>query len=170
MWLIFLVLVGAMLTHRFTLNVLMTQLEKIGILVSEEEIFDGHALSIVRVAVYLIPALLALIFRKRLFEDSSRMENLIVNLSCMSGFVLMIGLAEGANLYARMAAYFEVFTALSLPWMIHKIFDKWSATLMSILCTSCFFGYFLYEFVVSKSFDADYQAITLGQFMMELLA
>jgi hypothetical protein len=169
MWVLFLLTLAAMLTYRFTLGVLMAQAERIGILVSEEELFDGNSINILRVAVYMVPAVMALIFRRRLFEDSSRMENLIVNLSCVSGFILMIGLTEGANLYARMAAYFEVFTALALPWMIRKIFDKWSETLVTIVCAVCFFGYFLYEFLVSKAFDANYHAITLRQFILELL-
>ncbi len=169
MWILLLLTLAALLTYRSTLGVLMSWAEQIGILVSEEELFDGQALSILRVAVYLVPAVLTLIFRKRLVADTSRMENLMVNLSCVSGFVLMLGLAEGANLFARMAAYFEVFTALSLPWMIRKIFDKWSATFVSVVCAVCFFGYFLYEFMISKAFGANYHAITLGQFIVELL-
>ncbi len=168
-WGLFLLTVVAMMTYRSTLGAVMSWAEQIGILVSEEELFDGHALSILRVAVYLVPAVLALIFRSRLFGDSTRTENLIVNLSCVSGFVLMLGLTEGANLYARMAAYFEIFTALSLPWMIQKIFNKWSAALVSVMTAVCFFGFFLYEFMISKSFDANYHAITLGQFIVELL-
>ena len=81
----------------------------------------------------------------------------------------MIGLIQGANLFARMAAYYEIALSISFPWMIRKIFDKKSAQFLTIIATACFFGYFLYEFGVSKSFDSGYRAITLWQFFRELL-
>ena len=83
-------------------------------------IFDAHQVNILRVVVYWLPAILVLIFRRRLSRNSNRIENLFVNMSVVSAFILTIGLVQGANLYTRMAAYFEIATAIALPWMIKE--------------------------------------------------
>lgn len=158
----------AMATYDATLGAFMEYAQSIGALVAEIEVFDNNPINILRVIVYWIPALLALAFRKRLFSNSTRTENLFVNMSMVSAFILMIGLIQAANLFARMAAYFEIATAISLPWMIKKLFTKRSARAVTICAAILCFGYFLYEFGVSKDFGNDYSAITLWQFVTDL--
>lgn len=158
----------AMATYDATLGAFMEYAQSIGALVAEGEVFDGHQINIMRVLVYWVPALLALIFRRRLFTHTTRAENLFVNMSIVSAFVLTIGLVQGANLYARMAGYFEIATAIALPWMIYKLFTKQSARIVTVIAGLLYFGYFMFEFTMSKNFDADYRAITLWQFIMSL--
>ena len=148
----------------------MNYAQSLGAFVAEDEVFDGNQINVIRVIVYWIPTLIALIFRNRLFYNSTRAENLFVNMSIVSAFILMIGLVEGANLYARMAGYFEIATAVALPWMIKKIFNHRSARIVTYIAVLCYFGYFLYELVFTKRFDADYSAITLWQFIQSLFA
>mgnify|MGYP002509961115 CR=1 FL=1 len=158
----------AMATYNVTLGAFMNYAQSIGAFVAEDEVFDGHQINILRVAVYWVPVLLALVFRRRLFHDSTRAENLFVNMSMVSAFILTIGLVEGANLYARMAGYFEVATAVALPWMIKKLFTKQSAQLVTTCAAILYFGYFLYEFSISKDFGNTYRAISLWQFIVSL--
>lgn len=159
----------AMATYDSTLGVFMDYAQSLGALVDESELFDGYKINILRVAVYWVPSFLALAFRKRLFRTSTRYENLFANMAIVSSIILMIGLVQGANLYARMAAYFEIATALTLPWMIKKLFTKRSAQYVTICAVVLYFGYFLYEFSASKNFGSDYSAITLWQFVSELI-
>ena len=159
----------AMATYDVTLGAFMEYAQSIGMLVDESELFDGHQINYLRVVVYWIPTILALIFRKRLFHDSSRTENLFANMAIVSSIILMLGLVQGANLYARMAAYFEIATAITLPWMIYKLFVKNSAQFVSAMAMVCYFGYFCYEFGVSKYFGAQYKAITLWEFLVDLI-
>ena len=98
----------AMLTYDYTLGAFMEYAQSIGALVDEGELFDGHSINVMRVLVYWVPALLALIFRRRLFTTSSKEENLFVNMSIVSAFILTLGLVQAANLFARMAGYFEI--------------------------------------------------------------
>ena len=167
------VLLGAtlfsMATYDSTLGRFMEYAQSLGAMVAEIEVFDSHQINILRVIVYWIPAVLALIFRQRLFSDSTREENLFVNMSAVSAFILTIGLVQGANLFARMAAYFEIATSVALPWMIKKLFTKQSAQLVTFAAVVLYFGYFLYEFGISKNFGTEYSAITLWQFFRELI-
>ena len=168
-WILLGATVFAMATYDVTLGMFMEYAQSIGALVAEIEVFDGHQINILRVLVYWIPALLALVFRRRLFHNSTCTENMFVNMSIVSAFILTLGLVQGANLYARMAGYFEIATAVALPWMIKKLFNKQSAEFVTVLAALMYFGYFLFEFAVSKNFVSDYNAITLGQFVVSLV-
>ena len=159
----------AMVTYDTTLGVFMEYAQSIGALVDESELFDGHQINFLRVVVYWIPTLLALFFRRRLFSNSSRTENLFANMAIVSSLILTLGIVQGANLYARMAAYFEIAQAITVPWMIKKLFDVRSRKIVTIIAVVCYFGYFLYEFGVSKNFGGQYHAISLWQFILELL-
>ena len=160
--------VFAMITYDVTLGAFMEYAQSVGALVAEIELFDGHSINILRVLVYWVPAVLALIFRDRLFKDSTKTENLFVNMSIVSAFILTLGTVQAANLFARMAGYFEVATAVALPWIIKKLFAKRSAELVTTIAGVLYFGYFIYEFMVSKNFDNDYAAITMWQFIQSL--
>lgn len=163
-WALFAAVLFSMATYNSTIGKFMEYAQSIGAMVADIEVFDSHQINILRVMVYWIPALLALVFRQRLFNDSTREEILFVNMSLVSAFILMIGLVQGANLFARMAAYFEIATAVALPWMIKKLFTKQSAQMVTAIAAILYFGYFLYEFGISKNFGTEYSAITLWQF------
>lgn len=159
----------AMATYDKTLGAFMNYAQSIGALVDEGELFDGHQINFLRIAVYWVPSLLALAFRKQLFKNSTRSENLFVNMSIVSSMILTLGMVQAANLFARMAAYFEVATAVAIPWMIKRLFTKRSAQYVTVCAVVLYFGYFLYEFAVSKNFGSDYSAITPWQFVLELV-
>lgn len=164
-WLLLAAVLVSMATYDTTFGALMSIALDMGINIVDWELFDGHSINPIRVIVYWIPAILALIFRNRLFNDSSRVENLFANLSIGAALILTIGLREGANLFARMAAYYEIAIGITLPWMIKKLFTKQSANFVLTVATVLYFGYFLYEHAVSKNFGADYSATTLWQFI-----
>ena len=168
-WGLLAVTIFSMATYDATLGRFMNYAQSIGAMVSEIEVFDGHQINILRVLVYWIPVILTLVFRRRLFNGSStRAEYLFTNMSIVSAFILTIGLVQGANLYARMAAYFEIATAVALPWIIKKLFTKQSAQYITIIACVLYFGYFMFEFSVSKSFNTEYSDITLWKFFTGL--
>ena len=168
-WLVVLAAVATLLTYESTLGALMAQVDEMGGDIAAEELFDGNSINVLRVAVYWVPGLLALVFRRHVNHNSTRMENLFVNMSILCACVLSIGLAEGANLYGRMAGYFEIAIAIAMPYIIHKIFNRRSERLVSGVATLLFLGYFCYEFAISKNFGANYSAISAGQFLLELI-
>ena len=167
-WILLAATLFAMATYHSTFGKFMTYAQSIGLLVAEIELFDNHSINILRVMVYWVPALMALFFRERLFYNSTRTENLFVNMSIVSAFILTIGLVQGANLYARMAAYFEVATIIALPWMINGVFNNRSAKFVSTSAYILYFIYFFYENAINRGFEYDYNAITLWQFIQSL--
>lgn len=169
-WILLLAVLFSMATYDTTFGALMNTAISMGINIVDWELFDGHSINLIRVIVYWIPAVLALVFRRRLFLDSTRAENLFTNMAIGAAFIITIGLRQGANLFARMAAYYEISVGIALPWMIKKIFIKQSAQLVTVIAVVLYFVYFLYEFGVSKNFGADYSAISLWQFIQSLFS
>jgi len=167
------IMIGAtaftLVTYDSTLGVVMEYVDEMGGDIAAEELFDGNSINVLRVAVYWVPALLALVFKRYVNHNSTGTENLFVNMSVLCACIISIGLAEGANLYGRMAGYFEIAMAVSLPYIIRKIFNKGSAQLVSRAAMLLFLGYFCYEFTFSKNFTDGYRAITFGQFLLELI-
>lgn len=168
-WIMLGITAFTLITYNSTLGAVMAYVDELGGSIAEEELFDGNSINVLRVAVYWVPGLLALVFRRHVNHNSTRMENLFVNMSVLCACVLSIGLAEGANLYGRMAGYFEIAIAIAMPYIIHKIFNRRSERLVSGVATLLFLGYFCYEFTISKNFGADYSAISAGQFLLELI-
>lgn len=167
-WILLAAVLFAMATYDITLGAFMEYAQSLGALVDEGELFDGHSINILRILVYWIPAVLALIFRRRLFHDSTRIENAFVNMSIVSAFILTIGLVQAANLFARMAGYFEVATIIALPWMIKKLFTRQSAQFVTRCACVLYFVYFWYENAINRDFANDYSAITLWDYILSL--
>ena len=159
-----------MLTYNTTMTAFMNFAQSIGAMVKADEVFDGHQINVLRVAVYWVPALLMLVFHRRLLTHTTRTENLFLNMSIVSALILSIGLVEGANLYARMAGYFELATAVALPWIIQRLFTRQSAKLVTLFAGILYFGYFMFEFAITKNFGTEYSAITLWELVRELIA
>ena len=168
-WLLLVVILFTMATYDVTLGAFLSYTASIGFDINEKEVFDGHSINLLRVIVYWIPGLLALFFRERLFQHSSKEENLFVNMSILSAMILMLGLVEGANMYARMTGYFVVGTLIALPWIINKLFTKQSAQFVTVCASVLYFGYFWYEYAIHMNFASEYKAITLWQFIQSLL-
>lgn len=168
-WILLAATLFAMATYDVTLGMFMEYAQSIGALVDESELFDNHQINILRVLVYWVPVILSFAFRRLLFHDSTRVENLFVNMSIVSAFILTLGLVQAANLFARMAAYFEIASVIALPWMVKKLFTKRSEHFVTIMAGALYFGYFLYEFGVSKNFGASYSAISLWEFICSML-
>ena len=137
--------------------------------VSSEEIIGTTAINPIRVAVYAVTPLFALVFRKYMnFRKEDREHNILVNMSFLTVSVMAIGLANAANMFARMGQYFEFGLICSLPWMLTKPFEKYSQRLVSLIAIICFAGYFCYANLVQIVFDDHFGKYTLMEFLQRL--
>lgn len=139
--------------------------------ISSEEIIGTAAINPIRVAVYAVVPVFALLFRKWLFLDGTdREHNILVNMSILTVAIMSIGLVNAANMFARMGQYFEFGLICSLPWMLPKIFDRRSERLMTAITLACFLGYFCYANLVQIYFDDHFGRYTLGHFIKSLFS
>ena len=169
----YIILLGAllvMLTFESTLTTFIEASDDMGKHVATEEVFDNHSMSFIRVLVYSVVPIMTFVFRQQLFEDSTPAENLFVNMSIICFFVNSVGLVSAANLFSRLATYFEFGTIISLPIVVNKAFEKETAKTVMVIAMVCYFGYFLYEFIVSKNFSDSYRSISIFEFIQGVFA
>ncbi len=150
-------------------GILTTMLEvadEVGKNVSADEVFDGNQMSIFRVLVYSIVPFTALIFKNRLSMEYDEKTQVFMQMSIMSLVFMLMGTMDGANMFGRMANYFEFGYICILPWLIKQLFNKQSVTILSILLIVCFNVFYLHD---NQGFNYEYRHKTIIQFVREVI-
>ena len=143
----------------------MEQANDLGKTLADYEVFDDNTINIFRLAVYAVTPLACLIFQKWILHDSSRMDHILIHMSIISLAFMSMGTQAGANMFARMATYFELGTICILPTMLKKTFDKQSYRMITAVACVCFIGFFVYANAINIDFGQEYRSITLWQFL-----
>jgi len=137
----------------------MDQVNEMGKTLADYEVFDEHTVNTLRLLVYAIPPLISLVFRRWVNRDTTVMDNLMMQMSIISLSFMLLGTQSGANMFARMAMYFELGTICYLPKMLDKIFEKQSYRLVAMIACVCFMGFFVYANRIANPFGQDYRWI-----------
>lgn len=153
---------GVMMNFKEVITAFMEQANELGKTLADYEVFDNNTINIFRLAVYAVPPVLSFVFRKWIFKDSLKMDHVLVHMSIISLAFMFMGTQSGANMFARMAMYFELGTICCLPQMIKKTFEERSYRLVSGIAIACFFGFFLYANAIAGDFGQDYRWIFGG--------
>lgn len=157
-----------LMNFKEVITTFLEQADEIGKTIADYEVFDDNTVNVFRIAVYAVPPLFSLVFQKWILHDSSSTKNVFVHMSIVSLAFMVMGTQSGANMFGRMANYFELGTICCLPWMLKQTFDKRSNRLVTAVAAVCFFGYFLYANAISSNFGQNYQSISLLQFIISL--
>jgi hypothetical protein len=155
----------AMLTFESTIATFLEYADRIGKTVSESELFDGHRMNSIRVAVYGIVPLVTLIYRERLDPYMERIHRILINMSIFSFVFMLPGTITGGNLFGRVSTYFEISNVCILPWLIDTLFNERSAYLLKRIAVVAFLLFFLYDM---RNFDSLFYAMDLRGFLQTL--
>lgn len=148
----------------------LEQADEVGKTIADYEVFDDHTVNIFRIAVYAVPPLISLVFQKWIFCDTTKMKYVLVHMSIISLACMIMGTQSGANMFGRMANYFELGTVCTLPWMLEQTFDKRSNRLISSAAVVAFLGYFMYANMIASDFGQVYRSMSLFQFIVSLFS
>ena len=129
--------------------------------------FTGEGINIFRVLVCNVPLVLSFVYRRRLFADSTKAENLIMNLTMLNGAIMFVGLFGTANYFGRLANYFLIFQSLSLPWMLKKIGGK-DGRVLALLMVLGYIAYFYYANVINQPFDQGFARLSISEYFAQL--
>lgn len=136
--------------------------ERLGIPLSVQELYDGHAISPLRLAVYAIVPLCCFFFTDSIRYEGGRMGYLFAQMSVVSFAIMCPGVRSGANLFGRMANYFEPGMLVCLPWILRRTFTPESRRMVTGLAIVCFLVYFIYANGIHASFDDMYRIRIFG--------
>ncbi len=90
--------------------------------VSDYTSWNDDGTNPLRVAVYSIPALLALLGKERIKEENDPVINLSANMSIISMGLYLISMVTSGIFIGRLPIYCSLFGYILLPWEIENIF------------------------------------------------
>lgn len=140
--------------------------DQIGKNVAIEEVLDGNQMNIFRVLVYSIVPVTAFLFKNRLQNKYNERTQLFLQMAIISMLLMLMGTMNGANMFGRMANYFEFGFICSLPWVIRQLFNEKSIKLINIVLVVSFVGFYLYD---NQGFDVMYHHKTITHFISEVV-
>lgn len=104
------VAVVAVLMMNFTevITEFMEQANDLGKTLAEYELFNDHTVNLFRLAVYAVVPLISFVFQKWVLQGANKTEHVLVHMSIISLAFMVMGTQSGANMFGRMATYFEL--------------------------------------------------------------
>jgi len=124
----------------------------IGVNYDPSFILNKAGVNPLRIAIFSVAPILSYIYREEINNSEDKMIIIAVNFSIISFLFMLVASYGGANMFGRLASYFEPFTYLVIPWILYKFIPKnynW------IFIGSFIFAYsffFYYQFVIVKNF------------------
>lgn len=125
-----------------------------------DNIVGSAGMNTIRFLVAAVPLVIAIAGRKIIKAENNRLINICTNMSCFYVAVQFASLFVGAIYIGRIAAYFNIYNLILLPWMIKNCFTKQSTSLVKIICVVCYCVYFYYQMVVT--WNLEYVSDILG--------
>ena len=155
-----------MLTFNDSISRILEYADTIGKSASEEMVFSGEGMNILRVAVYSIVPVLSLIFRRVLEPQMERKQYIMLHMSIISFMFMLLAAIDGANMFGRMARYFEVGTIYMFPWIIRHLFKQKSQKAVVTAYVGAFGIFAAYQYM---GFDSAYSGITLLELLRSVI-
>lgn len=101
--------------------------------------------NMVRVLVYSVPALMALLGFRYILRSRDRAANLCINASMITMAVYVASAVTSGIYIGRIPIYTTLHGYAVLPWLIDQIFEKLSAKLMKLLLVLFYLAFFVYQ-------------------------
>ena len=101
--------------------------------------------NLIRVLVYSVPALAALLGRRYIQHNRDPVINMCINASMIT-FAKYADSAVTSGIYiGRIPIYTTLYGYMVLPWLIDQIFEKQSGRLIKLLMIGCYVGFYYYQ-------------------------
>lgn len=99
----------------------------------------------IRVLVYAVPSLVAIIGRRYVRQANDPIINLCVNASMITTAIYLVSMVTSGIYIGRLPIYTTLHGYIALPWLIDTIFEKSSARLIKLLMIVCFLSFFFIQ-------------------------
>lgn len=110
---------------------------------------EGVGSSVFRLLIAAVPCVLAFIGRKIVQVEGNAVINIAINMSVLNLCLYFIATFSSGMVVGRVAAYFDIFNIILLPWLIKHIFTKESSQIITVLCVGAYTVFFYLQMVVT---------------------
>lgn len=113
--------------------------------VSDWQNSNDDGTNVIRVIIYCIPAVFALIGRKKINTINNPVINLCANMSIAAAGFYIVSIFTSGIFMGRIPIYFSLYNYILLPWEIKHIFQKDVAKAVTAMMIVAYIGYYFYS-------------------------
>lgn len=113
------------------------------------QFLETEGTNILRVFVFAVPPMLALVFRRYLDAVKYPILDLAVNMSIISMGAYIISAVTSGIFIGRIPIYFSLYNYILLPWLLENVFEKRSQKLVYAVLIACYMYFYYYQVSVS---------------------
>lgn len=110
-----------------------------------DQYLSTEGTSTLRVTVYSIPALVALVFRKKIIAANNYIINICANMSIATLGIYVLSAFSSGLFIGRLPIYFSLYNYILLPWEIENIFTKQTAKVIYSFMIAFYMVYYVYQ-------------------------
>jgi len=114
---------------------------------------EGTGSSVFRLLIAAVPCVLAFMGRKIVEKEGNMVIDIAINMSVLNLCLYFIATFSSGMVIGRVAAYFDIFNIILLPWLLKHIFTKQSSQIMTMLCVGAYTVFFYLQMVVTWNMD-----------------
>ncbi len=112
---------------------------------SINDFLNTRGTNLLRVLVFSMPALIALIFKKKIAAFNNPLIDLSVGMSIATmGWYLISAFTSGIFI-GRIPIFFSLYNYILLPWEIKNLFDEKTSRFLSVLMICCYMVFYYYQ-------------------------
>ncbi len=114
--------------------------------ISNWEEWDDNGTNPIRVLVYSIPLIIAIIGNRYVREADDPFVNVCVNAAVVTTSLYLISMVTSGIYIGRLPIYVSLYsTCILLPWEIDHMFTKRSANIIKVFAVLFYIGFFYYQ-------------------------
>lgn len=114
--------------------------------VSDWKLGNDDGTNPLRILVYAMPTILALVGRRKIQYESNNLINVCINASIVSTCLGLIAIGTSGIFIGRLPIYVSTMANwILLPWEIDHVFDKSTSKLVLIVAVICYSIFFYYQ-------------------------
>ena len=111
--------------------------------------------------------MISLMTQRVIRNRDDRVQNLMLNLTMLNAEIMFVALFGTAIYFTRLANYFMLFQAISIPWLFTH-FEKRSKNFITFMAVMGYGLFFIYSQAIHETFDAHYYRITVWEYLLSL--
>lgn len=110
-----------------------------------DQYLNTEGTNALRVLVYSIPAILSLLFRKRIIQENNPIINIASNMALITALCYLLSAFTSGMFIGRIPIMFSLYSYILIPWIVEKVFTKRSAIVIYIFMIGFYLVYYYYQ-------------------------
>ncbi len=115
--------------------------------VSDWDALKDDGTNVLRVLVYAVPTIMALIWKKQVREADNALIHLCVNMSVVSTGIYVISMFTSGVYIGRLPIYCSLYNYILLPWEIRHFFKKDSRVFVTACLILFYVAFYTYSYM-----------------------